>query len=118
MSCRREERSLLNEIHPFLEKKHETQIALSAAEGVFGKEMRMLHQTEANCIRRLSHKLNMAQTDSKKAMGTLFILIDGGLFYLKEYVAVQDSFFLLSPGGCDIVYLVKTAAAFVLVFRK
>lgn len=62
----REERSLLNEIHPFLESSHEIQIALSAAEVGFGKEMRMLHQTEANYIRRLSHKLNMAHTDTKK----------------------------------------------------
>ena len=90
MSCPCEESSLLNKIHPFLERKHEIQIALSAAEGIFGKEMRMLHQTEANYIRRLSHKLNMAQTDTKKAMGTLFILIDGGLFCLKQYIAVQD----------------------------
>lgn len=66
MSCPREERSLLKEIHPFLKRKHKIQIALNAAEGVFGKEMRMLHRTEANFIKRLSHKLNIAQTDTKK----------------------------------------------------
>lgn len=91
MSCPCEERSLLNEIHPFLERKREIQIALSAAEGGFGKEMRMLHQTDANYIRRLPHKLNMAQIDTEKAMGTLFILIGGlGFFYLKQYIAIQD----------------------------
>lgn len=61
-----EERSLLNEILPFLKREYEIQIALSAAKGVSGKEMRMLHQTEADSIRKLSDKLNMSQNDTKK----------------------------------------------------
>lgn len=51
-------------------------------------------------------------------METLFILVDGGLFSLKQYIADQDWFFLLGPEGCYVVCLVKTAAAFVLVLRK
>lgn len=48
MPCPCEERSLLNEILPFLKGECEIRVALSAAKGVSGKEIRMLHQTEAN----------------------------------------------------------------------
>lgn len=76
-----EERSLLNEILPFLKREYEIQIALSAAKGVSGKEMRMLHQTEADSIRKLSDKLNMSQNDTKKkAMETLYLSM--GVFFI------------------------------------
>lgn len=79
-----EERSLLNEILPFLKREYEIQIALSAAKGVSGKEMRMLHQTEADSIRKLSDKLNMSQNDTKKKSYGNFVLINGGIFYLMQ----------------------------------
>lgn len=115
MSCPCEERSFLNEILPFLNCEYEIQIALSAEKGVSGKEMRMLHQTEAHFIRKLSDKLNTSQTDTQNKLWKLYINEWG---YFLFNASVQDRFFLLDAVGCDIVYLVKTAVAFVLVFRK
>lgn len=51
-----------------------------------------------------------------RSISVLFILIDGGLFLCKAIYS--SSGLILGPEGCYIVCLVKTAAAFVLVFRK
>lgn len=73
-------------------------------------------QTEANSIRKLSDKLNMSQNDTKKK--NLWKLYINQWGYFLYNATVQDLFFLLSAVGCDIVYLVKTAVAFVLVLRN
>lgn len=115
VSCPCEERSLLNEILPFLKWEYEIQIALSASKGLPGKEMRMLQQTEVNAIGKLPDKWNMFQSDTKNNLWKLYI---NQWVYFLFNASVQDWFFLLGAVGCGIVYLVNTAVVFVLVLTN